>query len=218
MMRGSVTLLGRIWLSTMWLRASANAWAAWSMAGCSFGGNAAAYRGAARAAPCRCPAGVDQPGRQPRYTAPPLRPVRWQSGDAADCKSSPSAGKGRLSDVRSGRRNRGKTPGIGRIFCLLRRGRLGFKLCVSPPDNLDELIVCPVEGTGGHCFGQGCRSRADCCRATGRDRAAEGPEGPTRHQTQRHGQGHRTGKARSAREAARAAARSAPASASRIGC
>ena len=51
-------------------------------------GNAAAYRGAVREAPCGCPvAGLDQPGRQPRYTAPSLRPVRWQSGDAADCKS-----------------------------------------------------------------------------------------------------------------------------------
>src|SRR5271166_1275586 len=87
MMRGSVTLLGRIWLSTMRLRAAANAWAAWSMAGSRRDGNVRAYREAVRVAPCGCAAGLDQAGRQTRYTEAAFRSVRWQSGDAADCKS-----------------------------------------------------------------------------------------------------------------------------------
>jgi hypothetical protein len=30
---------------------------------------------------------LDRMTRRTRYTSPPAQPVRWQSGDAADCKS-----------------------------------------------------------------------------------------------------------------------------------
>src|ERR1039458_778059 len=34
---------------------------------------------------------------------------------------------------------KGQNPGRGRIICLCRRGAVGFKLCVSPAVDLDDL-------------------------------------------------------------------------------
>ena len=45
------------------------------------------YRGGAAKPPSGRVAGLDRLAWRRRYTRPSLRPVRWQSGDAADCKS-----------------------------------------------------------------------------------------------------------------------------------